>query len=283
MGQEGAVFPRLPPSGRENATRGMEDAQREALYRNGYVVLPRVVPETMVARALWAINHDLGQHGIDPSRLAEYSARSFCPELRESKAITDLCNATPLWTFAESAIGCGMLHQPRSGQIALRFPRPGPIPVATPHLDGMYSPTNGVPKGQIQNFTALAGVFLSDLPGPDAGNFTVWPGTHRLYETYFRARGPQALLEGMPKVPLPEPVQITARAGDGILCHYQLAHAANGNASPHIRYACFFRLSRVDHATVHWECMTDIWREWDGMRDFIKDPASGSVVGPVLR
>ena len=153
----------------------------------------------------------------------------------------------------------------------------------TPHLDGMYSPTNGVPKGQIQNFTALAGVFLSDLPGPNAGNFTVWPGTHRIYEAYFRERGPQALLEGMPAVPLPEPVQITARAGDAILCHYQLAHAANGNASPHIRYACFFRLSRVAHETAHGECMTDIWREWDGMRDFVKCRAHGSATGTTLR
>ncbi len=73
----------------------------------------------------------------------------------------------------------------------------------------MYSPTNGVKEGTIGNFTALVGVFLSDLPEPFAGNFTVWPGSHRLYETYFREQGPQALLKGMPKVDLPEPEQFT--------------------------------------------------------------------------
>jgi ectoine hydroxylase-related dioxygenase (phytanoyl-CoA dioxygenase family) len=133
----------------------------------------------------------------------------------------------------------------------------------------MYTPTNGVKKGTIGNFTALIGVLLSDLPGPDAGNLAVWPGTHRSFETYFREHGPQALLEGMPQVEMPEPVQITGHAGDAVLCHYQLAHGIAGNASPHIRYAIYFRLSHVDHESVHWECMTDIWREWEGMQEVL--------------
>lgn len=247
----------------------MTQAQRESLYRDGYVVLPGIVPRERVDQALHAINHDLGERGIPPERLSEFRARSYCPEVQGSPAIAGLVNETPLWAFAEAAIGAGKLRPVRGGQIALRFPRPGPVRVPGPHLDGMYSPTNGVPKGEIHNFTALVGVLLSDLPGPDAGNFTVWPGTHRQYEDYFRSRGPQALLEGMPQVSLPEPVQITGRAGDAVLCHYQLGHTANGNASPNIRYACFFRLARVDHDSVHWECMTDIWREWDGMREFV--------------
>jgi len=31
----------------------------------------------------------------------------------------------------------------------------------------------------------------------------------------------------------------------------------------------FFRLSHADHDALHWECMTDIWREWEGMRAVI--------------
>lgn len=251
----------------------MTAEQRAALYRDGFVLLPGAVPRERVDQALHAINHDLGERGLPPERLPEFRSRSYCPDLQGSAAITALIHETPLWAFAEAAIGAGRIRPVRGGQIALRFPRPGPVRLPSPHLDGMYSPNNGVPKGQIANFTALAGVFLSDLSGPDAGNFTVWPGTHRQFERYFRERGPQALLEGMPQEPLPEPVQITARAGDAVLCHYQLAHAANGNASPHIRYACFFRLSHVDHERVHWECMTDIWREWEGMRAFVAAPA----------
>lgn len=137
-----------------------------------------------------------------------------------------------------------------------------------PHLDGMYTPTNGVPEGTIANFTALIGVYLSDLPTEGAGNFTVWPGTHRLYETYFRQHTPQSLLGGMPDVELPAARQITGSAGDAVLCHYQVAHGIAGNASPHIRYAVFFRLRHVDHEGTRWECMTDLWREWAGMRGY---------------
>ena len=258
------------PQALGGSTVAMTQAQQESLYRDGYVLLPGFVPRAHVDAALRAINHDLGERGIPPDRLTEFRSRSYCPQLQRSPEITGLLNETPVWGLVEAAIGAGNIRPADGGQIALRFPSPGPVRVPGPHLDGMYSPTNGVPKGQIRNFTALVGVFLSDLPGPDAGNFTVWPGTHRLFEGHFRERGPEALLEGMPHIALPEPLQITGKAGDAILCHYQLAHAANGNASPHVRYACFFRLSHVAHESVHWECMTDIWREWDGMRAFAR-------------
>jgi ectoine hydroxylase-related dioxygenase (phytanoyl-CoA dioxygenase family) len=137
----------------------------------------------------------------------------------------------------------------------------------------MYTPTNGVPKGTIRNFTALVGVILSEVTGPDTGNLVVWPGTHHIYEQYFRERGPQALLEGMPNVELPAPRHITGKPGDAVLCHYQLGHGIAGNGSPNIRYAIYFRLKHVDHDAIERECMTDIWREWSGMRDVLGAPA----------
>jgi len=138
----------------------------------------------------------------------------------------------------------------------------------------MYSPTNGVKEGTIGNFTALVSVLLSDVPEPNSGNFTVWPGTHRIFERYFQEYGPESLLKGMPQVPMPDPVQITGKAGDIVLVHYQIAHGVTPNASPNVRYAIFFRLSHVDHEANHWSCMTDIWLEWEGMREFIGEVAA---------
>jgi hypothetical protein len=51
-----------------------------------------------------------------------------------------------------------------------------------------------------------------------------------------------------------------------VLAHYQLAHSAGANFSPHIRYAAFFRLSRRNHDPDSNATMTDIWREWAGLR-----------------
>ena len=77
------------------------------------------------------------------------------------------------------------------------------------------------------------------------------------------------MLEGMPSVELPSARQVIAEPGDAVLCHYQLGHGIAPNLSSHIRYAVYFRLSHVNHETIHWECMTDIWREWEGMRDVV--------------
>ena len=89
--------------------------------------------------------------------------------------------------------------------------RIGVIPTGAINLDAAIG-IGGVPRGRILSFTMLAGVMLSDVPEPSSGNLVVWPGTHALYEEYFRRRGPGSLLEGMPDVPLGEPVAVTGRA-----------------------------------------------------------------------
>ena len=243
--------------------------QKQSLYRDGFVRLPRAVPRDLVDVALRAINASLGEQGIDPAQLTKFRSQSYCPELQDAPVIADLVRRSEVWSYAESAIGHGMLEPLGRGQIALRFPSLEPLRAPHPHIDGMYTPTNGVPKGTIHNFTALVGIVLSDITRPDMGNLTVWPGSHLQYEQSFRERGPQALLEGMPNVALAEPVQLTGEPGDAVLCHYQLGHGIAGNSSPNIRYAIYFRLMHVDHEAVHWECMTDIWREWEGMRDVL--------------
>jgi hypothetical protein len=239
-------------------------AQKQSLYRDGFVTLPGAVPLELVEAARRAINASLGDNGIDPAELTRFRAQSYCPELQAAPVITDLLYASEVWSLAESVIGRGQISPVSRGQIALQFPSREPLR-PHPHLDGMYTPSNGVPQGTIRNFTALVGVILSDIPHADMGNLTVWPGTHLQYEQHFRERGPQALLEGMPQVPLGDSLQLTGQPGDAVLCHYQLGHGIAGNSSPNIRYAIYFRLKHVDHDSIHWDCMTDVWREWRGM------------------
>lgn len=243
--------------------------QKQAFYRDGFVQVPGVVPQVMVDSALRAINHSIGQ-GLPEEQMTRFRVQSFCPELQGDPVLTDLFNKTPALPLAESLIGEGKIRPVRGCQVALRFPiQQDPPPPPRPHLDGMHTPTNGVPEGTIMNFTMLVGILLSDLSAPYSGNFTVWPGTHHLYERYFREHTPQSLLDGMPPVELPEPRQITGKAGDVVLVHYELAHAAAANISPHVRYALFFRLTHVDHDAHKWEAMTDIWLEYEGMREIV--------------
>lgn len=240
-------------------------AQKQEFYQQGYLKVPGVVPQVMVDAAVRAINAALGE-GMDPAQVHIYRSRSFCPELQREAVITDLVNKTPALALAESLIGAGKIKPVGGGQIALRFPTlQDPPGEPRPHLDGMHSPNNGVPAGTIRNFTMLLGVALSDVATTYAGNLAVWPATHHIYQDYFREHGPLALLNGMPPVDIPAAVQVMAKAGDIIMAHYQLAHGVTPNASPHTRYAIYFRLHHVDHEEIGMDSMTDIWREWEGI------------------
>ena len=245
----------------------LSDTQRREFMEQGYLHVANVVPPMMIDAALRAINHSLGE-GIDLAKIQTLRAQSYCPELQRDPVIIDLYNQTPASQLAQTLIGKGKVKPVGGGQIALRFPGMQAHPAEPhPHLDGMYTPTNGVPEGKIASFTMLLGVMLSDVSAPFSGNLAVWPGTHRLYENYFREHGPESLFTGMPPVDLLQPVHMLGKAGDVVLCHYQLAHAAVQNVSPHVRYAIYFRLHHINHDAQWKEAMTNIWLEWDGMQE----------------
>jgi hypothetical protein len=255
----------------------LSPAQRRVFHDEGYFVLPGAVPEAAVRRARRAINHSLGEEGMAKDDLPRMRSQSYCGELRSDAAITDLVTRTSVWTAVESLMGEGAVQPPKGGQIALRFPSaPGTDPgVPRGHLDGLGSGANGMERGvYTRGFTGLAVVLLCDLPEPFSGNFTVWPGTHRFFETHFREHGHEILGDGMPRVDLPtEPVQITGRRGDVVITHHQLVHTAAPNASDDIRYAAIFRLRHVEIEAVGFDAFTDIWREWAGVRDAMAEVA----------
>lgn len=245
----------------------LEQTQRQALVDDGYLVVRGLVPRARVEAALKAINHSLGKEGIAKDQLPTFSAQSFCPELMTAPEILDLYRATPVADLAEAAIGAGQVMAPRNGQIALRFPQTvAGTKLPHPHIDGIPSPLNGVQAGTLHHFTALAGVFISDVSAPFHGNFTVWPGSHRALEAHFRAHGTEEILRRFPSVEMAPARQLEVRAGDALLAHYQLAHSAALNVGPHVRYAVFFRLARRGRDETSTATLVDLWREWDGVR-----------------
>jgi hypothetical protein len=239
----------------------LDETARRALREDGYLLLPGLVPRGMCDEALRRINGTLGSEGMAKDQLPGFRASSFTPELCDDPALLRLFG--PLAPVAEAALGPGNLRPPSKAQIALRFPaRTGP---AVPHIDGIAYPGNGVPPGTLQHFTALAAVFLSPIEGPDRGNFTVWPGSHKLVEAHLRQHGPAGVVGGFPTLPLGAPRAITAAPGDALLAHYALAHGIAPNLGPHIRYAVFFRLQHLRHAEHGDRPLTDLWFEWPGV------------------
>lgn len=245
----------------------LTEQQKADFIRDGYVHLPGIIPQPIVETALRAINHKIGL-GIPQDQLRTWTAQSFFPDINRTPVIGNLVNESPLPAVLEDLLGEGNVPPLSGGQLALRFPRePGtearpPIP----HIDGLATETNGVPKGTLSSFTALIGIFLTDVVRDDAGNFTVWPGSHRKMETYFREHGIAELLDGhTPKLDYGTPIQINAKAGDAVLAHYQLLHGVAHNVSPWPRFAVFFRVKHPMHNEHRLECLTDLWKEWPGL------------------
>jgi ectoine hydroxylase-related dioxygenase (phytanoyl-CoA dioxygenase family) len=119
------------------------------------------------------------------------------------------------------------------------------------------------PRAQLpQRDSALAGVFLTPISRSFAGNFTVWPGSHYVYENYFRERGPRAMSEPMPAPEIGQPGQLMCGVGDVVFCHYQLGHSAAVNTSEIDRVAVYFRIWLRDLEERRWECLTNIWEGW---------------------
>ena len=249
--------------------------QIREFYDRGYVKIPGAISKAMVDTARQAVNHSIGTLGPNGEDMSKHRAAQFCRDLNGSPVIMDLFNASPVISLAESLMGEGNLQKPiRGAQVAPRFPTViGDVPPEPRgHLDGMGTGTNGMPKGVYRRgFTAFAVIYLADVPEPYSGNFTVWPGSHRFFENYFKREGLEVLSNGTPRIDLPEgPDMVTGNAGDFIIAHHQMIHTGGPNASPNIRYAAIARLRHIDCDKNGNDGFLDIWREWSGVRDVLR-------------
>ncbi len=235
---------------------------RERLRASGYVHLRGLVPATLVTKAREAIEHDLATN-YDPARQEEYDSRSYCPALRSSPAIMDLVEKSRLRNLIDAALGWEEVRCD-PGQVAIRRARNAYWPILPkPHLDGYAYARNGLRPGHVYNFTAIVGVFLGPTIRSYAGNLTVWPGSHRIYERHFRDRGPAALREGIPTPDgIGRPVQLLCDAGDIVMTHFLLGHAVSVNMSARDRYAVYFRLRLRGIQAQRWFYLTHAWARW---------------------
>ena len=247
----------------------LTSSQIQDFRRDGFLHLSGAVPAELIKCAVQTINYRVGQ-GVPAEELQKWRSQSFFPQLQNQSVILDLFNASGLRENLQQLMGADNVAPARGGQLALRFPREPGATVHPPrgHIDGVHSPDNGVPKGEIYSFSALVGVFLSDVAADDAGNFTVWPGSHIQMQDYFRQHGIAVITEQgrTPPIEKGEPLQIKAKAGDAVIAHYQLLHGVAENHAAWPRYATFFRVKHPDHEAQKMECLTDLWREWPGVR-----------------
>ena len=228
---------------------------------HGFVHFPSLTPASLVIQAREAIERDL-ENNFDSKRQVEYDNQSYCPDLRGTPSIMNLLEKSPILNIVDEALGLENVAWD-NGQIAIRRAHnSGEEIPPEPHIDGFASGLNGLERGRVYNHTALVGIFLTPVSRPFAGNFTVWPSSHHLYEDYFRQRGRRAMSEPPPTPQLGVPVQLMCGVGDAVFCHYELGHSAAVNTADMDRIAVYFRIWFRDIEERRWQCLRNIWEGW---------------------
>lgn len=236
---------------------------------NGYVVVPGLVPESVLTDLDGEVDALIAGAPPPPGKVGfhhyfEHPSRLPVAEwaLRESGVL-----ALAGELVAPLAIGLAFDHI----QIATSIPGWDHEPGGG-HVDGYGLPGQTEPA----TFTMLAGIYLGDESQPGRGNLWVWPGSHRVHERLFRERGADALmseesmgghaclLANAPDFGPGRPV--LASRGDVILAHYLLAHNQSGNVGNGLRRIVYYRLAAAGHRERWREAQTDVLLEYAPVR-----------------
>lgn len=238
----------------------LSDEQLASFARDGYLVVPQVITEELLAQAGATVDRLIR---AQPPPAGHAGAHFYWPSSAEAPELVTLARDGGLIELAGELAGPGTIDIAfDQTQVALNIP-PNLFDPGGPHLDG-YQPGCTEPG----SFTLLGCVLLSDQQQENCGNLWVWPGTHQTHAAYFAEHGPEAFFtaQGYPPVTLPEPIQIQGQRGDVLLAHYLLGHNIGGNyAGDRTRQALYWRLLKRGH-TARWRaCLTDHTREFESL------------------
>jgi hypothetical protein len=222
----------------------LTNAQKDQFIRDGFVRVPGLIPDDIVASARQGILAALGIDADDPATWAGKAAVLFDPSVR---ALTEPCRNDAVEAVAEELVGPGFVRgrafspyiEARAagdplvrGYIpVLNFPEPGPKVFVRPahyHIDGMHRTTLWPDKHFLVVFA-----YLSDV-AEYGGATTVLPGSHRQVFEHWAASGHPGSTDP-PRLDYAEPTPVAGRAGDVIFMHYLLVHSGSANRSTQIR------------------------------------------------
>lgn len=242
-------------------------ADDKAFFReHGYLVRHGVLSPAQIRGAQDALWEGIRADRNDPATWVGAGPRAPVPA--SHPAIRATLHESPVFALAEELVGKGRLGSGGAPGPHLVYPS-GDSDWTGPdhgHLDGYYTPTNGVPEGTVGLFHVGTTIYVDDVV-PRGGGFTLWPGTHRQAAEYFRTHSFLSIAGGSSRdvFDLRDPVEVTGLAGTVCLWHGQLVHSGSKNCARSIRMALIARLARIDLNDIRFETPDDMWQYWEGI------------------
>ncbi len=247
----------------------LTDADKNFFKENGYLVKHNVLSAVQISAAQDALWEGIEADRNDPKTWIDANPRVPVPS--NHPAISATAQESPAFAMAEELVGKGRLNPGNPGP-RLVFPS-GSDEWALPehgHLDGYYTPNNGVPEGTVGIFHVGLTIYVEHIEPRGAG-FIVWPGSHKVAHEYFKNHSllsiqggtSQTLFAGLENPP--RAMEITGPPGTVCFWHGQLVHTGSKNCARNIRMALIARLSRKDLNDIRFESPDDMWTYWEGI------------------
>jgi hypothetical protein len=245
----------------------LSDTDKAFFKENGYLVKHDLMTETQHRDAMDVVWENLDCDRHDPK--SWINAGPNHPPVGAHPAIRLTLYETPLFAMAEELVGKGTLNDATNPGPHFRYPT-GETDWEMPgsgHLDGYYTPTNGVPEGTVGRFQVGASFYLNNVVHR-GGAFTIWPGTHIQAAEYFRTHSLLTFKGGNANDTFDMPAAVEITGGPGTVCfwHGQLMHTGAKNCSNEIRMALITRFSRKDINDMLFEFPDDIWTFYEGIQ-----------------
>lgn len=240
----------------------------QAFATDGYLLVPGVVPEVLLAAADHEIDEFISTLPPDDGDASTPGQHGWFPPVAALPRCHDLLRQSPANAIAEELVAPNTLeHRFDHIQIATTVPSWSHIP-GGPHIDG-HGPGQEPPF----SFTLLAGVLLTEQRATQTGNLWVWPGSHLEHERLFHDRGTRVLQQAgghsmalESPLTLRSPIEIRGARGDLVLAHFLLGHNKGGNTCPQTRRTVYYRLAVPRHPD-RWEAtFLDAWSEFPAVR-----------------
>lgn len=213
----------------------LTQAEIDTFIADGFIAIRDAVPADVISACqadIWSALGDLGVRRDDPATWRDPVVRITCPD---SEAFAAAGTQPVLWEAFDQLIGSGRWWQRRGvgGTIPARFPSQADPGDAGWHIEASYQQDGEWWVNHRSRQRGLLALFLfTDM---DAGSAPTRarPGSHRDAAAILQPHGTGGLpwaqaarLAADATASLPT-VLLTGRAGDVVLCHPFLVHAAS--------------------------------------------------------
>ncbi|MCX6365390.1 MAG: phytanoyl-CoA dioxygenase family protein [Armatimonadetes bacterium] len=210
--------------------------QRAAFDRDGFLLIPGLIPDEIAARAEAAVWEKLEADPSDPSTWEGKPVGSGHDSpnvtaiftLEMARLVDELCGETqPDWQAPRSAFAINI------------FPQAGPWAHHGPHIDHALERDNFQVFPRPMRLASL--LYLTDCKREGAPT-VVWPGSHKKIEAFAKSDPERfkrmfTLNNALGELDLGEGIQVEGRRGDVLFYHYLCAHSGSRNTRDYPRFA----------------------------------------------